>query len=64
MKALIFTAAVIGYTLNIIAILYGLHDAFNQSFNLLTEYIHLVGVLCVRVVGLRIFPIGVVLGYF
>lgn len=62
MKFLALTAAAIGYTLNILAIFHGLHDAFTVlSF---VEYIHLAGVLCVRIFGLKLFPLGIVLGYF
>ena len=62
-KFLLILAFAIGYTLNIIAICYGLHDAFTISLKI-TEYINLAGVLCVRVVGLKVWPLGAVLGYF
>lgn len=63
MKHITVLACAIGYTLNIIAIFYGFHDFFTVDFAPL-GYLQAFGLLAFRVVGLTVWPLGVVLGFF
>ena len=62
MKFLIKAFLLIGYVLNIVAIAYGVYDAFVEPMTLIS-YLHLVGVTALRLVGIVIVPLGAVLGY-
>ena len=62
MKFLIRAFLLIGYVLNIVAIGYGVYDAFTEPMTV-QAYLHLTGFTALRLVGIVIVPLGAVLGY-
>jgi hypothetical protein len=54
---------VIGFTLNGIALGFATADLFTQTLTWL-EFLKLVAVICLRIVGFFFIPLGAVLGYF
>jgi hypothetical protein len=54
---------VIGFILNGVALSFAIADLFTQTLTWL-EYLKLIAVICLRIVGFFFIPLGAVLGYF
>lgn len=63
MKRLLFLAFAIGYFLNCVAICYAVYDLFTTHMPL-DDALKLIGLVCLRIAGVHIWPLGSLLGYF